>query len=399
MFSDAPRQRRTLHLLVLCAPVTLGTDAVPGYRTARWLVRGIGAELAVNLGGRGGPSWRRTLRSDGPRAPALGEGALAIVTGATSGIGSEVAAGIASIGYHVVIGARDRRKGKKLEAELRAAGWEATFIELHMELPTSVAAFKSALPRGRHCALLVNNAGVMGVSDAETLSVNLVGPAILTTSLLPMLHAAHQRADGRQSPRVVNVGSSSHLRASHVDPRLATSTSRDANLAAYAASKLGLMQLSMLIRSASPWLEVVDAHPGIVWTPMLQRHLGAIAPVVHKVGLSRLLFKTPAAGAATILAAAVSPRSPPRHWGERSRWARGWRCGQPYFVNRRPSGFASAESRDLAAAACVWRELIEPIAKRVLPEAEVGAVSCCCRDSTPQLHGGGIAPARHSVGD
>ena len=67
-------------------------------------------------------------------------------------------------------------------------------------------------------------------------------------------------------------------------------------------------------------------------------------------GAARLLFKTPEAGASTVLAAAVAPQLPhPGRWGERTRWRRGWRRG-PYFVNCRPGGFASAQSRDLQLA-------------------------------------------------
>ena len=109
-----------------------------------------------------------------------------------------------------------------------------------------------------------------------------------------------------------------------------------------------------LLRDAcSSWLEVCDAHPGIVWTPMLQRHWGKLAPTLERSGLARLLFKSPASGAMTILAAACAPRNPPAAWGERSRWSRGWREG-PYFVNGRPGGFASRESRSVEAAKRTW---------------------------------------------
>ena len=105
-------------------------------------------------------------------------------------------------------------------------------------------------------------------------------------------------------------------------------------------------------------------------------------------GAARLLFKSPEAGATTVLTAAVAPRVPHPSWlgltlglaltltlaltptltltltptpaptptltltltrGERARWQRGWRRG-PYFVNCRPGGFASAQSRDLLLA-------------------------------------------------
>ena len=186
---------------------------------------------------------------------------------------------------------------------------------------------------------------------------NLVGPAALTLALLPALqrHAA---------PRIVNVGSSSHLRAARVEPSMFARAERDADLSAYAQSKLGLMQLSLLLRRAVPGVTTVDAHPGIVWTPMLQQVWGRFAPLLQASGLSGVVFKSAECGATTILVAALAPPSPPRAWGERSRWQRGWRRG-PYFVNCRPGGFASAESRDLAAARELW----------ALLEGTVGAVA------------------------
>ena len=101
---------------------------------------------------------------------------------------------------------------------------------------------------------------------------------------------------------------------------------------------------------------------------MLQQHWGTrLAPLLERSGLARILFKTPARGAATILAAALSPRDPPRDWGERARWRRGWQT-QPYFVNQRPGGYASAESRDAAAAREAWMAMVEPATQRFAPE-------------------------------
>ena len=333
-----------------------GLTSSSAYRNMRWAVRGIGSELLTNIAGRGGPSWSRSSR--GQRAPENGADAVAVVTGATGGIGAEIAAGLAATGYHVVVAARDAERGQRVVSQLREAGGRATFVELHAERPKSAAALAAAL-RGKPCALLVNNAGVMSVGKGEILRVNYVGPALLTVALLPALRR-------HPSPRVVNVGSSSHLRAARADPALLTCDEPDSDLSAYAQSKLALMQFSMMLRDAAPWLTVVDAHPGLVWTPMLQRHWGPLAPALERTGLARVLFKAPERGAATILVAATAPREPPPSWGERSRWKRGWRA-QPYFVNQRPCGFASGESRDLPAARAAWAAMVEPTARKLAP--------------------------------
>lgn len=329
------------------------------FSTARWLVRGIGGELLTNVAGRGGPGWRRAFR--GQRVPPMVDSDVAIVSGATGGIGAEVSMGLASRGYHVIIAARDRHRGEQLVSGIRASGGSAEFAELHMDSAESAAAFPGVL-RGRPCALLVNNAGVMSVGKGLIMRTNFLGPALLTTALLPSLKR-------HPSPRVVNVGSSSHLRALRVDASTLSRVEVDGDLRAYAQSKLALMQFSTLMRQGACgcWLEVVDAHPGLVWTPMLQRHWGRLAPVLERLGISRLLFKSSECGAATVLAAALAPRVPPPQWGERSRWTCGWRDG-PYFVNQRPGGFASVESRDVQAARAAWAAMVARPAGRLTPE-------------------------------
>jgi NAD(P)-dependent dehydrogenase (short-subunit alcohol dehydrogenase family) len=368
--AEYPEMRATCAaLLVLLAHPALAEAAAARhwpkrvttpYSTARWLIRGIGSELLTNIAGRGGVEWQRAFRPGGLRTPAGRAGDIAVVTGATGGIGQEICRGLAASGYHVILAARDCVKGKALERSIRSSGGSATFVEVHLDSPVGAAKNVAAAVGSRPCALLVNNAGVMSVAKREIMNVNLIGTATLTVGLLPSLRR-------HPSPRLVNVGSSSHLRARFVDPSTLTRQEPDADLSAYAQSKLGLMLFSTLLRSALPWLEVCDAHPGIVWTPMLQRHWGKLAPTLERSGLARLLFKSPSSGATTILTAAHAPRTPPAEWGERSRWSRGWKRG-PYFVNGRPGGFASRESRSLEAAERIWKDIIEPVASEAAPD-------------------------------
>ena len=75
----------------------------------------------------------------------------------------------------------------------------------------------------------------------------------------------------------------------------------------------------------------------------------AVAPrVPHPSWLALILALTLALALALTLTLTLTP-TPTLTRGERARWRRGWRRG-PYFVNCRPGGFASAQSRDLQLA-------------------------------------------------
>lgn len=128
---------------------------------------------------------------------------VAVVTGASSGIGAATAKALARAGFSVVIGARRRDRLAAVAAE---AGAQA--LPLDVTDAASVADFADALPPAVH--LLVNNAGgALGLEPiAETdeekwlwmYQANVLGTLRMTQALLPRLLAS---GDGQ----VVNVGS------------------------------------------------------------------------------------------------------------------------------------------------------------------------------------------------
>jgi NADP-dependent 3-hydroxy acid dehydrogenase YdfG len=131
---------------------------------------------------------------------------IAVVTGASSGIGAASARRLAQAGFHVVAGARRTDRLAPLAEEVGA-----TTLALDVTDPGSVTAFAAAVrDRHGHADLLVNNAGTgPGLDPVErgrdedwqaTLDTNVVGLLRVTRVFLPLLRAAPHA-------HIVNLGS------------------------------------------------------------------------------------------------------------------------------------------------------------------------------------------------
>ena len=126
-------------------------------------------------------------------------GTIALITGANKGIGYEVARQLGQAGVTVLVGARNAELGESAAAHLRAAGADATFIELDVTNPATIATAAETI-RQRHGRLdiLVNNAGISdkrdgppGVADPNAvrrvLEVNFFGVLAVTQAMLPLV--------------------------------------------------------------------------------------------------------------------------------------------------------------------------------------------------------------------
>lgn len=131
------------------------------------------------------------------RIPDL-HGTLAVVTGASDGIGLVIAARLARAGAEVVMPVRSAAKGERAAEQIRrgAPGAEVSTRALDLSSLESVAALVDELTgEGRPIGILVNNAGVMTPPDRRTtrdgfelqFGTNHLGHFALTLGLLPLL--------------------------------------------------------------------------------------------------------------------------------------------------------------------------------------------------------------------
>ena len=122
---------------------------------------------------------------------------VAVVTGASSGIGAATAAQLAGAGFYVVLAARRADRLEEAAAHARTQGGSAQAQILDVTDVAAVSAFAQSLDR---CDVLVNNAGgalgIEEVADADPgdwrtmYETNVLGSLNLTKALLPRLIAS-----------------------------------------------------------------------------------------------------------------------------------------------------------------------------------------------------------------
>lgn len=185
---------------------------------------------------------------------------VAMVTGASQGIGRDTALALAQAGAKVAVAARSEAKLADLVQEIAAKGGEALAVTMDVANAEQVkAGFKQVLERFGRLDILVNNAAVtrdglalrMKLDDWETvLRTNLTGAHLcIQQALSPMLR--------QKGGRIINISS-------------VVAQSGNAGQANYVASKGGLIGLTkaIAIEVASRNITVNAIAPGFIETPM-----------------------------------------------------------------------------------------------------------------------------------
>jgi NAD(P)-dependent dehydrogenase (short-subunit alcohol dehydrogenase family) len=168
-------------------------------------------------------------------------GRVAIVTGASRGLGQQMARALARAGADLVLTSRDRSRLAQVELEIRALGRKAVSVELDVgDLGSITGMVTAAEGAFGHLDILVNNAGCNVRKPALEVTWeewNLVLDTNLRGSFFVAQEVARRMIPQRHG-RIVNIGS-------------ITSVSGFAGLAPYGASRGGLRQLTMSL--ADDW--------------------------------------------------------------------------------------------------------------------------------------------------
>jgi len=244
-------------------------------------------------------------------------GRVALVTGASGGLGAETARALAAHGARVVLAARDVAKAGRVADAIRAAtpGAALEVGELHLERPASVRAFAKEL-LGRHRALhmLIGNAGVMACPLLRTaegwemqFATNHLGHFLLGCLLAPALRAA-------APARLVSVSSAGHSFSPVVFEDVHFERRPYDKWGAYGQSKSAnvLFAVELDRRLAGRGVRAFALHPGGIVTE-LGRHLDAEdlkairARAAERASDGKAFWKRVEQGAATQLFAATAP--------------------------------------------------------------------------------------------
>jgi NAD(P)-dependent dehydrogenase (short-subunit alcohol dehydrogenase family) len=232
----------------------------------------------------------------------------ALVTGASAGIGLEIAKGLARSGHHVLMISRDPSRSASAAGIVRSVAKDGAVISAIAADLSSLAEVRRAAAEARglapkldvlvSCAAIVPREREVTADGLESaFATNVVAPLVLVHELEGPLAAA-------APSRVVSFYGGNHRTIDFDD--LQSAKGRYNGWNAYGQSKLcvALLTIEMARRLGASGITVTCAWPGIVNTEGIRGLRGSIGFMTL---LMRPLMKTPEQGAATALWLATAP--------------------------------------------------------------------------------------------
>jgi NAD(P)-dependent dehydrogenase (short-subunit alcohol dehydrogenase family) len=262
---------------------------------------------------------------------------VAVVTGASSGIGAAAAAALSSQGWQVAVVGRNPERTAAVAA--RVGG--DPFLADYDRLDDVRALADGLLERYEHIDVLGNNAGGLVRERAKTvdgfertIQHNHLAPFLLTNLLLPRLEASRARV-------ITTASDANQWTAVDIDDLDRDRKRWLGGWPAYGAAKLAnILFAAELARRSTVWS--ASFHPGFVATSWGQDT--ALLRFYRAIG-GRVLARSPEAGAAPLVLLATAPE-PPAPSGT-------------YFDGVRPGGRTHRSAGDPSVAARLWERSAE----------------------------------------
>lgn len=210
-------------------------------------------------------------------------GRVAVVTGASRGIGAATAEAIAAAGAHVVLAARDREALDGVARRIKDAGGQATPVPTDVSDEAAVERLFAEAAGVGQLSALVCAAGVLtpalfpettSAMWRETLEVNLTGAFLCCRAAFTAMAAAG-------GGRIVTIASLSGVYATEKFP----------GLAAYNVSKYGVIGLTeaIAVEGREHGVSAVCLSPGAVDTEMLRKANPALRPGLTPADMGELI--------------------------------------------------------------------------------------------------------------
>jgi NAD(P)-dependent dehydrogenase (short-subunit alcohol dehydrogenase family) len=273
---------------------------------------------------------------------------VAVITGASAGMGLVAAKALASQGWHIIATGRDPQHCTVAQAEIRAVAQPGVPVEMIRGdlalMAEAVRLAKEIAAKTDRIDVLINNAGgaakekaITAEGNEETFASNHLGHFVMTRHLLPLVRATAARS-APGATRILNMSSSAHETAPGLNFDDLQMMENFIPIKAYCNAKLANIYFTRVLARhlAGSGIVVHAMHPGAVNTNFVDR-----ADAGTQAYLRNIKLLTPEQGADTLIWLVTAPEA-----GDTS---------GNYYTERNAVP-ASAAANDPVAAERLWAE-------------------------------------------